>query len=529
MAHKREPAEWTCVNRVVSGGQNGADRAALEAAEAMGLETGGWAARDFQTTTGSQSELGSRFGLQPVQGTGGLSASYVLRSKRNVEDADATVAFRWHGSVGTDKTIGYCRTHKWGNGVGFYTKPGFRPCLVISELCHARFADNASLLYLFLIEHKVRTLNVCGHREAPPGCPDYEFQIKRLLMLVLNPRPDLHPRLEGIPLARQYAFAAYSGAWLRDEDHCYINEAQPSKFYTPSSTLQKRMFPQFEHKEEFMARRCAGSSRSSGGKYEFCTPSEVLQMWEANREEASRLGTDMHNSFEDCYNGKPTDMSTVEFGYVRRFMADNPTLVPIAAELVMLEDYLQMGGTSDIFFRDIADPDPDAIVIGDWKRSRELRYRGFGGECGYRPATFDRQNCNHEHFTVNMTQYKFMIERPRYGKRVKEMFLVGCHPDHGTYELAPIKWDRNHANEIVAERLRDKLVYGYLGPPTEIESMPWNAIPARVMLTARSWRWSKKRPRVELPSAETVELHRKRGLDLLRVRVFRHVAGEWKE
>jgi len=37
---------------------------------------------------------------------------YVMRSMRNVDDSDATIAFRLEPSIGTDKTLGYCLTKK---------------------------------------------------------------------------------------------------------------------------------------------------------------------------------------------------------------------------------------------------------------------------------------------------------------------------------------------------------------------------------------------------------------------------------
>lgn len=51
------------ITKLVSGGQTGADRAALEAAESLGIATGGWAPRDFQTCAGRDLSLKTRFHL----------------------------------------------------------------------------------------------------------------------------------------------------------------------------------------------------------------------------------------------------------------------------------------------------------------------------------------------------------------------------------------------------------------------------------------------------------------------------------
>src|SRR6185295_18745361 len=84
--------------RVISGGQIGADQAALRAARHLGLETGGTAPKGYRTSVGSQRELLASYGLAEGAGTG--TASYVARSKKNVDDAHATLAFRTHSSAG---------------------------------------------------------------------------------------------------------------------------------------------------------------------------------------------------------------------------------------------------------------------------------------------------------------------------------------------------------------------------------------------------------------------------------------------
>lgn len=73
-------ARW----KIVSGGQTGADRAALDWAIAQGLPHGGWC------PTGRRAEDGvipSRYALQEVPDGG----SYRQRTKRNVLDSDATL------------------------------------------------------------------------------------------------------------------------------------------------------------------------------------------------------------------------------------------------------------------------------------------------------------------------------------------------------------------------------------------------------------------------------------------------------
>jgi hypothetical protein len=163
------------LEKIISGGQTGADIAALRAVRAYNesnpsspLQTGGRCPHNYMTANGSNvAELAS-FHLQEVnQGT--LSAQYALRSQLNVQSADATLAFRFKPSVGTDKTISYATIGKWAslkNGllVCGEIHNSDKPIFVITTLT----TDHDVLietLAAFLIKHQARTLNVCGHRD----------------------------------------------------------------------------------------------------------------------------------------------------------------------------------------------------------------------------------------------------------------------------------------------------------------------------------------------------------------------------
>lgn len=74
------------LRKVISGGQNGVDQAALRAARGMGLETGGWAPRGFLTLDGPHPSLGADYGLVEHE-----SPDYPPRTRENVLRSDATL------------------------------------------------------------------------------------------------------------------------------------------------------------------------------------------------------------------------------------------------------------------------------------------------------------------------------------------------------------------------------------------------------------------------------------------------------
>ncbi len=74
------------VAKVVSGGQTGADRAALDAALELGLDTGGWIPRGRRAEDGAVPQR-----YENLFET--TSGAYEHRTELNVRDSDATVVF----------------------------------------------------------------------------------------------------------------------------------------------------------------------------------------------------------------------------------------------------------------------------------------------------------------------------------------------------------------------------------------------------------------------------------------------------
>ena len=75
---------------IVSGGQTGVDRGALEAAVALGLEFGGWAPHGWIAEDGTIPEQ-YREKVQEYPSMGGRAQDYRERTKANVRDSHATL------------------------------------------------------------------------------------------------------------------------------------------------------------------------------------------------------------------------------------------------------------------------------------------------------------------------------------------------------------------------------------------------------------------------------------------------------
>jgi hypothetical protein len=137
--HKLELDQFT----IVSGGQTGADRAALDWALAHGVNCGGWCPK------GRLAEDGPIDLKYPLKET--PSESYSERTEWNVRDSDATVVFSITPELsgGSKETLELARKHD-------------KPCLHL----HSGLPDASERLRAFLEKNKVKVLNVAGPRSS---------------------------------------------------------------------------------------------------------------------------------------------------------------------------------------------------------------------------------------------------------------------------------------------------------------------------------------------------------------------------
>lgn len=131
--------------KIVSGGQTGADRAALDWAIARGLDHGGWCPKGRKAEDGP---IPRHYRLRETP-----SDSYVQRTEWNVRDSDGTVIL----SLSETLTGGSRMTAELAQQ---YAKPW----LHLSGTAKAE--DSGERLRRFVRKHGIRVLNVAGPRAS---------------------------------------------------------------------------------------------------------------------------------------------------------------------------------------------------------------------------------------------------------------------------------------------------------------------------------------------------------------------------
>lgn len=139
--------------KIISGGQTGVDRAALDAAMSLGVDCGGWCPEGRLDETG---RIPTHYPLRELAGGG-----YLERTAQNVRGADGTVIFyRETLQGGTKSTMDFCSAEG---------KP-FR----LIDAATVSPEEAARRVEEFVRVNQIKVLNIAGPRASqwPPG---YEF------------------------------------------------------------------------------------------------------------------------------------------------------------------------------------------------------------------------------------------------------------------------------------------------------------------------------------------------------------------
>ena len=143
--------------KIISGGQTGVDRAALDVALKHGIESDGWC------PTGRLDEFGripDRYPVRELEGGG-----FTERTLQNVKDSDGTIII-YPGKLtgGTEQTVQFCVARQ-------------HPHLLV-DACRVSGEDAARLIGDFVRENKIDILNVAGPRQSEwPEGYDYAYDV----------------------------------------------------------------------------------------------------------------------------------------------------------------------------------------------------------------------------------------------------------------------------------------------------------------------------------------------------------------
>ncbi len=157
------------LEKIISGGQSGADHAGWRAAKAFGVSSGGWMARGFLAGDGPHSEFADEYGAAELP-----ADSAREQTEQNVLDADATLWFGATTTLRAQETVAACL--RFANPcMPVYPGASFEPWHVAA----------------WITANQIGTLNVAGNREDEE--PGIGARVERFLGEVLQQLDHKHP------------------------------------------------------------------------------------------------------------------------------------------------------------------------------------------------------------------------------------------------------------------------------------------------------------------------------------------------
>ena len=149
--------------KVVSGGQTGADQGALDAALELGHPCGGWCPK------GRKSEAGPIPDMYPVVEY--ASSEYAARTEANVVDSDGTLIFTYgQPTGGTGLTVDLAIRHE---------KPFY-----VFDLDYDPLNRDPGFIWEWGLDSDVYVLNVAGSRESKD--PGTQVLVEAIMLKVLG-------------------------------------------------------------------------------------------------------------------------------------------------------------------------------------------------------------------------------------------------------------------------------------------------------------------------------------------------------
>ena len=254
-----------------------------------------------------------------------------------------------------------------------------------------------------------------------------------------------------------------------EEDHKYVILTEPDVKYTSVTTWNHSHFPKFEA-DNIIDNMMKGKGWKEGHKYWGLTPQQIKAQWNTNKDAVAGAGTDLHFEIE-CFNndkrfefdytnkelyeiyiadrGNELETKPIEWQYFINFVRDTPHLKPYRTEWTVYHDDVKISGSIDMVYEN-----PDGTLsIYDWKRAKNITRINNFNKFALPPQICHLPDSNFWHYALQLNTYKTILQE-KYGKVIKDLFLVRLHPDaeEKNYELISLPNLSTEITDMFLER-----------------------------------------------------------------------------
>lgn len=156
----------------------------------------------------------------------------------------------------------------------------------------------------------------------------------------------------------------------------------------------------------------------SGGdskRYGHMSQEEILDKWDDLADEGTRVHWELENYIDRVIMGKESEDSDsvpithhkTEHGIAWLKEHIKPHF-QLYTEVKIYSLPLQIAGTIDLL---IYDPETDRWIMADWKTNRRIYESSYGNEMGTHRATMFLEDCNYNHYQLQMSLYQWILKQ----------------------------------------------------------------------------------------------------------------------
>lgn len=214
------------------------------------------------------------------------------------------------------------------------------------------------------------------------------------------------------------------------------------KKLTPVTTFLKTFFAEFDDKA--IAKRVAFFRNKKGIK---TTARQVLAEWK----QIATEGSEIHKQIETALVTKemtaltyPQSRAAVDFILSRLALTDK-----YECEKVLYDINAKLAGTSDL----VVWHNDNTFSIYDWKTNRNLRQKSFDGKVGNIKALAHIEDCNFNHYQLQLSIYAHMIEE-QTGKKIRALHIVHL-PKEGSSIAYRCSYFKDEVKEMIKTWQKD--------------------------------------------------------------------------
>lgn len=241
---------------------------------------------------------------------------------------------------------------------------------------------------------------------------------------------------------------------FQDEGHKYfINEglltgsedSGTDDSYKSVTTFIHDLFPKFN--ADLVISKMMTSAKWKDSKYFGMTAQQIKETWSLNAKKASQQGTKLHNDIELFYNEVPVENESKEYQHFLKFAKDHEGFEPYRTEWTLWDSESQICGSVDMLYIN----QDGTLTIYDWKRSKEIK-RENSFQKGGNKLVSDLDDCNFEHYSLQLNMYKYLIEK-NYGFKVSEIAIIVFHPSNMSYRKYKVRNLQDLVDKLIQERI----------------------------------------------------------------------------